>query len=72
MPSVFLWESLLKDLLSPEGAFKKLKQAVLWFNLCVRNSFQNPMTFYTGLTNNRVVDQAATCSSERLLPIPAL
>lgn len=63
---------LLGDLLSPGGTFKKLKQAGFWFSLCVRNSFPNPMTLYTGFTNNRMADQAANHSSKRLLAIPAL
>lgn len=71
MPSIFL-SSLLRDLLSPECTFKKLKQAVFWFNLCVRSSFPNPMTLYTGFTNNRMVGWAANHSSKRLLPLPAV
>lgn len=71
MPSIFLW-GLLRDLLSPECTFKKLKQAVFWFNLCVRSSFPNPMTLYTGFTNNRMVGWAANHSSKRLLPLPAV
>ena len=63
---------LLGDLLNPGGTFKKLKQAGFWFSLCVRNSFPNPMTLYTGFTNNRMVDQAANHSSKRLLPVSAL